>query len=71
MTFDRKPAQKSQQEQEFDKLNRLYTERFGEPYRFSVGIDASSWDEVLADIRRCLDTDKKQPAPDYDLNYVY
>ena len=64
--FNRKPSPKSEKEQEFDRLNQEYTEKFGVPYVFSIGADGSSWDETLEDIRQRIKDGNKQPEPDYE-----
>ena len=64
--FDRKPSPKSKEEQEFDTLNAEYTEKFGVPYVFAIGLDGSPWNEVLADIRRRIAENDPQPKPDYE-----
>lgn len=69
--FLAKPRIKSEEEIEFDKLNEIYTERFGKPYVFMVGLDSLSWEETLADIRQRLETGEPQPEPDYQPGIQY
>ena len=68
--FNAKPAQKSKEEQEFDLLNEQYEEKFGKPYVFSIGF-SRSWEEVLKDIRKRIETGEQQPEPDYESGNVY
>ena len=69
--FNRKPSSKTDEEKEFDELNYKYTEKFGVPYRFSIGIDMPTWTEAIKDIRERIETDNPQSEPDYEpgLNY--
>ena len=69
--FLAKPRIKSEEEIEFDKLNEIYTERFGKPYVFMVGLDSLSWEETLADIRQRIETGEPQPEPDYQHGIQY
>lgn len=69
--FLAKPRIKSEEEIEFDRLNEIYTERFGKPYVFMVGLDSLSWEETLADIRQRLETGEPQPEPDYQPGIQY
>ena len=69
--FDRKPTPKSENEKRFDELNAKYTEKFGVPYVFSIGIDIMTWEEAIADIQKRITTGEKQPGPDYDPDNMY
>lgn len=69
--FSIAPRPKSEEEIQFDKLNEEYTEKFGKPYVFSIGIDSQSWEETLADIRRRIKTGEPQPEPDYQPGIQY
>lgn len=69
--FNRKPSPKSESEKRFDELNAEYTEKFGEPYNFAIGIDVDTWDEVLADISRRIQENDPKPKPEYDQDLVY
>ena len=69
--FNRKPTPKSEKEQAFDALNIKYTEKFGEPYTFRIGVDSASWDEVIEDIWRRIDEDDPQKPPEYEPGLVY
>ena len=69
--FDRKPSPKSDAEKQFDELNEKYVEKFGKPYVFSIGVDFQTWEEVLKDIRRRIETGEPQPEPDYESGNVY
>ena len=69
--FNRKPSPKSEQEQAFDTLNEQYTEKYGKPYTFSIGVDSAPWDEVIADIRRRIAEDDPQEPPDYEPGLLY
>lgn len=70
LDFDKKPIEKSTEEKKFDELNAEYTEKFGFPYVFNIGF-SMSWEEVLADIRNCIDTNTPQEQPDYKPGAVY
>lgn len=69
--FNVKPREKSEQEKTFDKLNEEYTEKFGEPYTFSIGIDGMTWEETLSDIRRRIAENDPQTEPEYESGKVY
>lgn len=69
--FDRPPTPKSAEETEFDELNERYTESFGQPYVFFTITDDNTWAETLAEIRRCLETGKRQPEPRYKRGQIY
>lgn len=69
--FSRKPSPKSESEIAFDELSKEYESLFGKPYVFSIGIDGSSWEEVLADIRRRIAENDPQPSPDYEPDTIY
>lgn len=68
--FSRKPTPKSAEEQEFDRLNAEYEEKFGEPYTLRVGFGAS-WAETLEDIRKRISANDPQSKPDYEPGNVY
>lgn len=63
--FDRKPSPKSENEKEFDALNKRYTEKFGKPYVFDFAAEPMTWEEALADIKRRIADGDPQPEPDY------
>lgn len=69
--FTREPSPKSENEKRFDELNAKYTEAFGVPYVFSIGLDCNSWEETLKDIQRRIAENDPQPAPDYEPGNVY
>lgn len=69
--FNVKPREKSAEEKEFDKLNAEYTEKFGEPYTFRIGLDSYTWSETLTDIRKRIDNNDPQPKPDYEPDEDY
>ena len=62
--FDMKPYPKSAEEQEFDRLNEQYTEKFGESYVFDFSV-SMTWEEALADIRRRIAENEPQQIPKY------
>ena len=66
MNFSAEPARKSEKEKLFDELNAQYTEKFGKPYFFAIGIGFSTWDETIEDIRKRIETGEPQPEPDYE-----
>lgn len=70
LNFDREP-QKSAQEREFDELCEKYAEKFGEGYGLFIGMDSPNWPELLADIRRCIETGEPQKKPEYKAGYDY
>jgi 2-oxo-4-hydroxy-4-carboxy--5-ureidoimidazoline (OHCU) decarboxylase len=63
--FNRTPTPKSEAEQEFDKLNAEYTEKFGQPYFFDFAADSMTQEETLADIRRRIANNDPQKEPEY------
>ena len=69
--FSRKPSPKSAEEKAFDELNEQYTEKFGKPYVFAIGIDSAPWADVLADIRQRIGSGQPQPEPDYEPDVDY
>lgn len=69
--FNRKPSPKSKEEIRFEELNEQYTEKFGKPYSFPIGIDIMSWEEMLADISKRIETGEPQQEPEYNPDYVY
>ena len=69
--FNVEPAPKSNEELLFDQLNEEYSGKFGRPYVFAVGVDSKTWSEVIADIRRCIDTGEPQAQPEYSSGNVY
>ena len=69
--FNRKPTPKSENEKRFDELNAKYTEKFGKPYVFRIGLDADTWEETFSIIQKCLETGEPQPEPDYDPDNLY
>ena len=68
--FNRKP-QKSEQELEFEALNKQYEEKFGKPFCFSIGVYSPTWEETLKDIKKCLETGEEQVIPKYDNDFIY
>ena len=71
VNFNRKPSQKSADEEAFDKLNSEYIEKFGKPYVFGIGTNSESWAETLADVRRRIDENDPQREPEYTAGVVY
>ena len=69
--FNIEPSPKSEKERQFDELNERYTETFGFPYVFSIGIDCKTWDEALEDIRLRIENGEPQPEPDYEPGLEY
>ena len=69
--FNVKPREKSKEEKEFDRLNEEYAEKFGEPYTFRIGLDSSTWEEVLVDVRKRIANNNPQPKPDYEPGLDY
>ena len=69
--FNKKPMAKCAEEIEFDRLNKQYEEKFGQPYFFQIGIDGGTWEETLADIRqRIANNDPKQEV-EYEEGVIY
>lgn len=66
MDFTPGTAQKSEKERLFDELNAKYTEKFGKPYFFAIGMGFSTWDETIEDIRHRIEMGEPQPEPDYE-----
>lgn len=63
--FNRKPTEKSEEEKAFDKVNAEYAEKFGAPYAIYYGLNDMTWAEMIADVRRRIDTDTPQEQPEY------
>ena len=61
---------KTQEEIEFDNLLDEYFEKFGTDYP----IDRTSLmttEEIMRDVRKCIDTGKKKPEPKYRKGLIY
>ena len=71
LDFNRQPTPKSAEETEFDALNEKYTAKFGTPYVFDYAAEPMTWQEALADIRRCIANNKPQAAPHYKRGVDY
>ena len=69
--FNRKPSQKSENETLFDKLNEEYQNKFGEPYVTCFGKNVMSWENMIADIRKCIETGKPQYITPYKEGVTY
>ena len=69
--FDRKPTEKTEDEKEFDSVNEKYSEKFGAPYTFRIGLDFSTFAEAISDILRRIAENDPQPPPDYNPKDVY
>lgn len=69
--FNRKPTEKTDEEKKFDSVNKEYTDKFGRPYTFRVGLDYSTYPEAIADMRRRIAENDPQPSPDYNPKNVY
>lgn len=71
INFNRKPSARSKEEQQLEESMKQYRDKFGTPYKISIGIDNMTVDEMRADIlRRIADNDPKQ-APDYESGMDY
>ena len=60
--WDQPVAEKSEQEREYDRLSAQYTEMFGQSYANVIGY-AKPMDEVIADLRNCIETGRPQRLP--------
>lgn len=69
--FNRKPAEKTEAEKEFDALNEKYTEKFGVPYSFRFLLDFGTMEETIADIRRRIAENDPQKLPEYEPGELY
>lgn len=57
-------------DKEFDKLLDEYFERFGENYPLVITSQVN-FDEHAKRIRKCIDSGKKAPEPEYEAGAVY
>lgn len=69
--FNRKPAEKTDAEKEYETLCEKYFEKFGVPYGIAVGLDSGTMEEIITDIRRRIARNDPQPQPGYNPKDVY
>ena len=65
MKFLERNPQKPPEELEFERLDKEYYQKFGSQYVIQMFLTPAQWEEVNADVKRCIDTGKMQVLRPY------